>query len=63
MEISFEKLKSADLIIETVYKGGQVSGKGSEVLSKLMPECSNSGGFRKRNKVRKAWVKPWERRS
>ncbi len=47
MEISFEKLKSADLIIETVYKGGQVSGKGSEVLSKLMPGCSNSGGFRK----------------
>lgn len=47
MEISFEKLSSADLIVDTVYKGGKVSGKGSEVLCKLMPGCSNSGGFRK----------------
>ena len=47
MEIQFEKLNSADLIVDTVYKGGKVSGKGSEVLCKLMPGCSNSGGFRK----------------
>ena len=47
MEISFEKLSSADLIVDTVDKGGKVSGKGSEVLCKLMPGCSNSGGFRK----------------
>lgn len=46
-EIQFDKLSTADLIVDTVYKGGSVSGKGSEVLSKLMPGCSNSGGFRK----------------
>ena len=47
MDIAFENLKSADLVVDTIYKGGKVSGKGSEVLSKLMPGCSNSGGFRK----------------
>ena len=47
MNISFDNLKTADLIVDTVYEGGKVSGKGSEVLSKLMPGCSNSGGFRK----------------
>ena len=47
MAIEFEKLSSADLIVDTVYKGGSAPNKGSEVLSKLMPGCSNSGGFRK----------------
>ena len=47
MSVPFEKLQSADLIVDTIYGGGKVSGKGSEVLSKLMPGCSNSGGFRK----------------
>src|SRR5574344_1383070 len=47
MEIAFEQLGQADLVVDTVYKGGKVSGKGSEVLSKLLPGCSNSGGFRK----------------
>ena len=47
MEIQFEYLKTADLVVDTIYKGGNVNGKGSEVLSKLMPGCSNSGGFRK----------------
>lgn len=47
MEITFDKLRQADLVVDMVYKGGNVSGKGSEVLSKLMPGCSNSGGFRK----------------
>lgn len=47
MEVAFDKLGQADLIVDTVYKGGSVSGKGSEVLSKLMPGCSNAGGFRK----------------
>ncbi len=47
MDIAFENLQSADLVVDTVYKGGKVSGKASEVLSKLMPGCSNSGGFRK----------------
>ncbi len=47
MSIPFDKLQSADLIVDTIYQGGKVNGKGSEVLSKLMPGCSNSGGFRK----------------
>ena len=47
MKVLFERLGSADLIVDTVYEGGRVNGKGSEVLSKLMPGCSNSGGFRK----------------
>lgn len=47
MEVSFEDLNNANLIVDTIYKGGKVSGKASEVLSKLMPGCSNSGGFRK----------------
>lgn len=47
MEVSFENLSNADLIVDAIYKGGKVSGKASEVLSKLMPGCSNSGGFRK----------------
>ena len=45
--IPFEELSQADLVVDTVYKGGKISGKASEVLSKLMPGCSNSGGFRK----------------
>lgn len=46
-QVPFEELSHADLIVDTIYKGGNVSGKASEVLSKLMPGCSNSGGFRK----------------
>ena len=45
--VPFEQLNSSDLVVDTVYKGGDLSGKASEVLSKLLPNCSNSGGFRK----------------
>lgn len=45
--VPFDQLNSADLVVDTIYKGGKVSGKDSEVLSKLLPNCSNSGGFRK----------------
>lgn len=47
INIPFDQLRSADLVVDTIYEGGKISGKGSEVLSKLMPGCSNSGGFRK----------------
>lgn len=47
MRIPFESLRNADLVVDSIYEGGKVSGKGSEVLSKLLPGCSNSGGFRK----------------
>lgn len=45
--IPFENLSTADLVVDTLYEGGKISGKGSEVLSKLLPGCSNAGGFRK----------------
>ncbi len=47
MKVVFENLQSADLVVDTVYEGGKDIGKGSDVLHKLMPGCSNSGGFRK----------------
>lgn len=47
MKIAFDKLNKADLIVDTIYQGGSANGKAAEVLSKLMPGCSNSGGFRK----------------
>ena len=47
MEVAFEELQNSKLVVDTVYKGGKISGKASEVLSKLLPGCSNSGGFRK----------------
>ena len=45
IEIPFENLNSADLVVDTIYKGGNLKGKASEVLSRLLPNCSNSGGF------------------
>lgn len=47
MSVAFENLRTADLVVDAIYEGGKVSGKASEVLSKLLPGCSNSGGFRK----------------
>lgn len=47
IKIPFENLQSSDLIVDTIYKGGDLKGKASEVISKLLPNCSNSGGFRK----------------
>ena len=45
--ISFENLSNADLVVDTIYQGGNTPGMASEVLSKLIEGCSNSGGFRK----------------
>lgn len=47
MEVLFEKLETANLEIDCIYRGGNLPGKASEVLHRLMPGCSNSGGFRK----------------
>lgn len=35
MIVPFNKLNEADLVVDTVYEGGTVNGKGSEVLSIL----------------------------
>ena len=47
MKVRFNDLRTADLVVDTIYEGGTANGKASEVLSKLLPGCSNSGGFRK----------------
>ncbi len=47
MKVSFDSLGEANLVVDTIYEGGKIGGKASEVLSKLLPGCSNSGGFRK----------------
>ena len=52
MKVQFKNLKTADLIVDTIYEGGTTGiGKANEVISKLIPGCSNSSGFRivKRN--------------
>ena len=46
-KVTLEELQKADLVVDTIYQGGKANGKASEVLSKLLPNCSNSGGFRK----------------
>ena len=47
MPVEFDQLSTSDLFVDTVYKGGDQPNIGSEVISKLMPGCGNSGGFRK----------------
>ena len=47
-EIPFEKLTTADLIVDAVYKGGTASrNMRDEPLHLLFPKCGTSGGFRK----------------
>ena len=41
----FEELKTADLIIDAIYKGGQRGNASDDPLNKLIG-CSNSAGFR-----------------
>ena len=50
MEIPFGQLATADLIVETVYKGGLGSSAEFEPLHHLFPKCGVSGGFRKVNR-------------
>lgn len=48
MEVPFEKLDTADLMIDCIYKGGKTSDMSSEPFHKLIPRCENAGGFRKK---------------
>jgi len=41
----FNELKSADLVVDAIYRGGEVKNLQSEVLSKLVG-VGNAGGFR-----------------
>lgn len=47
MEFKFEELEQADLVIDAIYKGGTASNISAEPFHKLLPNCENSGGFRK----------------
>ena len=44
--IPFEKLETADLIVDAVYEGGSTGQLSGEPISKLLPGCGNMGGFR-----------------
>ena len=49
-KVGFHELDSADLIVDTIYEGGNEGNTKSEVLSKLA-HVANSGGFRKCRKT------------
>ena len=51
MEIEFENLSEADLIVDCIYKGGKTPNISAEPFHKLIPGCENSGGFRKKLRV------------
>lgn len=50
MEIGFNNLVDAELIIGNVYKGGTRGNSSDDPLHKLLPRCGNLGGFRKVNR-------------
>lgn len=50
MRFRFDELPSADLYVDAVYEGGEVSNLSSEPLRKLFPKLGTSGGFRKVNR-------------
>ena len=46
--VNFEDLRTSNLNVDCVYKGGTTGNMSSEPLSKLIPGCENAGGFRKK---------------
>ena len=46
-EIPYEQLQSAELIVDTIYKGGTADNISDEPIHLLFPKCGNAGGFRK----------------
>lgn len=48
MEIKFEDLDNADLVVDCIYKGGKKPNLSAEPFHKLIPGCENVGGFRKK---------------
>ncbi len=51
MFVKFEELQKANLIVNTIYQGGNKGNYSDEVLSKLMG-CENSSGFRKKGSLK-----------
>ena len=48
MEVQFDDLDKSDLFVDCIYKGGLAPNMSAEPLHKLIPDCENAGGFRKR---------------
>lgn len=48
MEVRFEDLETADLVVDCIYKGGSAPNLSAEPFHKLIPGCENMGGFRKK---------------
>ena len=48
MEIGFEDLEKANLIVDCIYKGGKAPNMSAEPFHRLIPGCENAGGFRKK---------------
>ncbi len=48
MQVEFEDLEKADLVVDAIYKGGTASNMSAEPFHKLIPGCENAGGFRKK---------------
>ena len=46
----FDSLKTAPLIIDAIYEGGNENNLSGEPISKLLPNVGNMGGFRKTNR-------------
>jgi hypothetical protein len=42
----FEELGCAPIVVDAVYEGSGVVGHGADPLTRLVPGCSNQGGFR-----------------
>jgi hypothetical protein len=54
--IPFEKLATADLIVDAVYEGGNEGNLRDDPISKLIPGCGNQGGFRKVGKAKQCRI-------
>ena len=44
--VPFEELLTSNLMIDCVYQSGPTCDLSSEVISRLVPSCQNTGGFR-----------------
>ena len=51
MDIPFEELSTADLIVDSVYKGGKGTSFAAEPIHHIFPKCGVNGGFRKVNRT------------
>lgn len=47
--IKFEDLRTSDLLVDALYKGGEMGHAGDDPISKLL-YCGNQGGFRYKRK-------------